>query len=197
MRYIFVLKPVFIGISIIALSIIPNVFAEHVLDVNAFAQFPDISQLSAEKFTLEINNTSFDLYYGYRGSLDSVSKAGESAPVLSLMSINQERKSLEITMSRVPEKNEFWVRIPFKVIYAENENYKVLVDGVDTKYDLMKFPSDYVVGVLIPQNTKNIEIIGTKVIPEFGLVPVLILGISILSVITLRKINLGLNSRYM
>ena len=197
MRYIFVLKPVFIGIAIIALSIIPNVFAEHVLDVNAFAQFPDISQLSAEKFTLEINNTSFDLYYGYRGSLDSVSKAGESAPVLSLMSINQERKSLEITMSRVPEKNEFWVRIPFKVIYAENENYKVLVDGVDTKYDLMKFPSDYVVGVLIPQNTKNIEIIGTKVIPEFGLVPVLILGISILSVITLRKINLGLNSRYM
>jgi len=195
MRYIFVLKPVFIGISIIALSIIPNVFAEHVLDVNAFAQFPDISQLSAEKFTLEVNNTSHDLYYGYRGSLDSVSKAGESAPVLSLMSINQERKSLEITMSRVPEKNEFWVRIPFKVIYAENENYKVLVDGVDTKYDLMKFPSDYVVGVLIPQNTKNIEIIGTKVIPEFGLVPVLILGISILSVITLRKTNLGLNFR--
>jgi predicted secreted protein with PEFG-CTERM motif len=192
-----VLKPVFIGISIIALSIIPNVFAEHVLDVNAFAQFPDISQLSAEKFTLEVNNTSHDLYYGYRGSLDSVSKAGESAPVLSLMSINQERKSLEITMSRVPEKNEFWVRIPFKVIYAENENYKVLVDGVDTKYDLMKFPSDYVVGVLIPQNTKNIEIIGTKVIPEFGLVPVLILGISILSVITLRKINLDLNSRCM
>ena len=194
MRYIFVLKPVFIGIAIIALSIIPNVFAEHVLDVNAFAQFPDISQLSAEKFTLEINNTSYDLYYGYRGSLDSVSKPGESA-VLSLMSINQERKSLEITMSRVPEKNEFWVRIPFKVIYAENENYKVLVDGVDTKYDLMKFPSDYVVGVLIPQNTKNIEIIGTKVIPEFGLVPVLILGISILSVITLRKTNLGLNFR--
>ena len=195
MRYIFVLKPVFIGISIIALSIIPNVFAEHVLDVNAFAQFPDISQLSAEKFTLEVNNTSYDLYYGYRGSLDSVSKSGESAPVLSLMSINQERKSLEITMSRVPEKNEFWVRIPFKVIYAENENYKVLVDGVDTKYDLMKFPSDYVVGVLLPQNTKNIEIIGTKVIPEFGLVPVLILGISIFSVITLHKTNLGLNFR--
>jgi predicted secreted protein with PEFG-CTERM motif len=61
----------------------------------------------------------------------------------------------------------------------------------------MKFPNDYVVGMFIPQNTKNIEIIGTKVVPEFGLVTVLILGISILSVITLRKINLGLNSRYM
>jgi predicted secreted protein with PEFG-CTERM motif len=192
-----VLKLIFVGIAIVTLSIIPNVFAEHVLDVNAFAQFPDISQLSAEKFTLEINNTSYDLYYGYRGSLDSISTPGDSVPSLSLMSINQERKSLEITMSKVPEKNEFWVRIPFDVITAENENYKVLVDGVDTKYDLMKFPNEYVVGMFIPQNTKKIEIIGTKVIPEFGLVPVLILGISIFSVITLRKINLGLNSRYM
>lgn len=191
------LKLIFVGIAIVTLSIIPNVFAEHVLDVNAFAQFPDISQLSAEKFTLEINNTSYDLYYGYRGSLDSISTPGDSVPSLSLMSINQERKSLEITMSKVPEKNEFWVRIPFDVITAENENYKVLVDGVDTKYDLMKFPNEYVVGMFIPQNTKKIEIIGTKVIPEFGLVPVLILGISIFSVITLRKINLGLNSRYM
>jgi len=192
-----VLKPIFVGIAIVTLSIIPNVCAEHVLDVNAFAQFPDISQLSGEKFTIEINNTSYDLYYGYRGSLDSVSKPGDFVPSLSLMNINQERKSLEITMSKVPEKNEFWVRIPFNVISAENENYKVLVDGVDTKYDLMKFPNDYVVGMFIPQNTKNIEIIGTKVVPEFGLVTVLILGISILSVITLRKINLGLNSRYM
>ncbi len=191
------LKPVLIGITIIALSIIPNVFAEHVLDVNAFAQFPDISQLSAEKFTLKINNTSYDLYYGYRGSLDSVSNSDESTPTLSLMNINQERKSIEITMSKVPEKNEFWVRIPFKVISAENENYQILVDDVDTKYDLMKFPNEYVIGMFIPQNTKNIEIIGTKVIPEFGLVTILILGISIFSVITLRKTNLGLNSRYM
>jgi hypothetical protein len=179
----FVLKQLFIGVIILALSIIPNFF-----DVNAFAQYSDISQLSAKKFTLEINNTSYDLYYGYRGSLDSVSKPDESVPVLSLMDINQERKSLEITMSKVPEKNEFWVRIPFEVIYAENENYKVLVDGVDTKYDLMKFPNDYVVGMFIPQNAKNIEIIGTRVLPEFGLVTVLILGISILGIVfTMRK----------
>jgi hypothetical protein len=61
----------------------------------------------------------------------------------------------------------------------------------------MKFPNEYVIGMLIPQNIKNIEIIGTKVVLEFGLVAVLILVISIFSVITLGKTNLGLNSRYM
>ena len=185
-------KSILAGIAIIALSIIPNVFADHVLDVNAFAQYPDISHLSSEKFTLKVNNTSYDLYYGYGGSLDSVSRSNYTAPTLSLIDINQERKSLQITMDAVPEKNEFWVRIPFEVLYANHENYKVLVDGVDTKYDLMKFPNDYVVGLHIPQNTKNIEIIGTQVVPEFGLYAALILGISIVCVITLRKTNLDL-----
>jgi len=186
------LKPILTGIAIITLSIIPNVFADHVLDLNAFAQYPDISHLSSEKFTLNVNNTSYDLYYGYGGSLDSVSHSNYTAPTLSLININQERKSLQITMDAVPEKNEFWVRIPFEVIYAENENYKVLVDGVDTKYDLMKFPNDYVVGLRIPQNTTNIEIIGTQVIPEFGLYAVLILAISIVCIVSLRKTNLDL-----
>ncbi len=184
------LKSIFIGIIIITLSIIPNVFSDHVLDVNAFGQYPDISHLSAEKFTLQVNNTSYDLYYGYGGSLDSVSHPNYTAPTLSLIDINQENKSLQITMNAVPEKNEFWVRIPFEVLYADHENYKVLVDGVDTKYDLMKFPSDYVVGLRIPQNTKNIEIIGTQVVPEFGLYAVLILGISIVCVIAVGKTNL-------
>lgn len=186
------LKLILSGIAIITLSIIPNVFAEHVLDVNAFAQYPDISHLSSEKLTLQANNTSYDLYYGYGGSLDSVSHSNYTIPTLSVIDINQERKSLQITMDAVPEQNEFWVRIPFDVLYAENENYKVLVDGVDTKYDLMKFPNDYVVGLSIPQNTKSIEIIGTQVVPEFGLYTVFILGISIVCVVALRKTNLDL-----
>jgi predicted secreted protein with PEFG-CTERM motif len=188
---LFVLKPILAGIVIIAFSVIPNVFADHVLDVNAFAQYPDISHLSSDKFVLKVNNTTYDLYYGYGGSLDSVSHSNYTAPTLSSIEINQERKSLYITMDVVPEKNEFWVRIPFEVIYADKENYQVLVDGIDTKYDLMKFPSDYVVGLRIPQNTKNVEIIGTQVVPEFGLFAVLILGISLVCVITVGKSNLA------
>lgn len=150
----------------------------------AFAQYLDISQLESDKVTLQFGEKSYDLYYGYRGSLDSMG-SDVHYPTLSSMEINEERKSLEITMEDVPETTDFWVRMPFDVITAENEKFTVIVDGVDTGYDLMKFPDGYVVGFIITEGVENIEIIGTAVIPEFGIIAVLILGISILGLIFL------------
>ena len=157
-------------------------FAEHIFNPNAYAQYLDISQLESEKITFTFDEKSYDIYYGYRGSLDSMG-SNELYPVLFSMEINQEKKSIEIIMDVVPEKTDFWVRTPEDVLYAENEKYTVLVDGVDTRYDLMKFPNDYVIGFIISEDTKKIEIIGTRVIPEFGAYAILILGVSILGLI--------------
>ena len=166
-------------------------FAEHIFNPEAYAQYLDISQLEAEKVTFTFDEKSYDIYYGYRGSLDSMGSDTEF-PVLSSMKINQERKSIEIIMEDVPEKTDFWVRTPEDVLYADGEKFKVLVDGVDTGYDLMKFPNDYVVGIVISEDTKNIEIIGTRVIPEFGAYSVLILGITILGLVYFtRKFSFG------
>jgi len=96
-------------------------------------------------------------------------------------------------MEDVPKKTDFWVRIPEDVLYAEGEKFKVIVDGVDTGYDLMKFPNDYVVGFVISEDTEYIEIIGTRVIPEFGVITILILGLSIIGIICLTRINLLVN----
>ncbi|MGY5151913.1 MAG: PEFG-CTERM sorting domain-containing protein [Candidatus Nitrosopumilus sp. bin_6a] len=157
-------------------------FAEHIFNPNAYAQYLDISQLESEKVTFTFDEKSYDVYYGYHGSLDAM--GSESLfPTLSSMEINQERKSIEIIMEVVPEKTDFWVRTPQDVLYAENEKYTVLIDGVDTRYDLMKFPNDYVIGFIISEDTKKIEIIGTRVIPEFGAYAILILGVSILGLI--------------
>jgi predicted secreted protein with PEFG-CTERM motif len=170
---------------ILLLLIIPassNAFAEHVFNPEAYAQYLDVSQLEAEKVTFTFDEKSYDIYYGYHGSLDSMGSDTEF-PVLSSMKINQERKSIEIVMESVPEKTDFWVRTPEDVLYADGEKFKVLVDGVDTGYDLMKFPNDYVVGIVISEDAKNIEIIGTRIIPEFGAYAILILGISVLGLV--------------
>jgi hypothetical protein len=162
-------------------------YASHVLDP-AFGQYLDISQLESEKFVLEIDGASYDIYYGYHGSLDAL--GSESVfPTLSSMNINEENKSLEIIMSDVPEKTDFWVRMPESVIFAENEKFIVLVDGVETGYDLMKFPNDHVIGFFITEGTIEIEIIGTRVVPEFG-TSVLILAFSILGLCFVRKYSL-------
>jgi len=69
-----------------------------------------------------------------------------------------------------------------------------LVNDVDTRYDLMKFPNDYVIGFFITEDTKNIEIIGTRVIPEFGAITILILILSISGIILFsKKIGFSIN----
>ncbi|QDI89734.1 PEFG-CTERM sorting domain-containing protein [Candidatus Nitrosopumilus sp. SW] len=156
-----------------------TVYAEHVLDIEAFGQYLDISQLESEKVTFVFDEKSYDVYYGFRGSLDDMS-SHTSYPILSSMDINEENKSIDIVMESVPGKTDFWVRMPDDVIYAENEKFTVIVDGVDTRYDLMKFPTDHVIGFIIDEDTKNIQIIGTRVIPEFGAYATLILAISIM-----------------
>lgn len=186
-RKIFFLMSIFF----VMLVPMPSIYAEHVLNIEAFAQYLDISQLENEKFILEVEGNSYDIYYGYHGSLDAMGSDYQD-PTLSEIIINDERKSLEITMSDVPERTDFWIRTPFEVITAEKENYQVLVDGVDTGYDIMKFPNDYVIGIFIEKDTKHIEIIGTQVIPEFGSFSILILGMAVGSIVYLvRKSPLG------
>jgi len=168
-------------------------FAEHIFNPDAYAQYLDISQLESEKVTFTFDEKSYDIYYGYKGSLDSMGTESHF-PTLSSMEINQERKSIEIVMSDVPEKTDFWVRTPEDVLYAEGEKFTVFVDGVDTGYDIMKFPNDYVIGFIISEDTKNIEIVGTRVIPEFGTYAILILGISIMGLVYfVRNSSLGSN----
>lgn len=160
-----------------------DVYTEHVFeDMEAFGQYPDIGQIMAEKITFEFDDNMYDIYYGYKGSLDSMGSHHEE-PILSSMSINEERKSIEIIMEDVPEKTDFWVRIPPEVLYAEGDKFTVLVDGVNTGYDMTTFPNDYAIGFIISETTENIEIIGTRVIPEFGALSVMILGISILGLV--------------
>ena len=168
-----------------------SVYAEHVFeDTEAFAQIPDIVQLSSEKFVITIDDDSYDMYYGYHGSFDSMA-SDEPQPKLSSMSINQERKSLEITFDEVQSNSVFWVRMPDKVISAEKAQFQLFIDDVETQYELTKFPNDYALGMIVPSGGKHIEIIGTQVIPEFGPLTLAILGLSVLGMVFfMRKSDL-------
>jgi len=165
-----------------------TVYAEHIFeDGKAFAQHLDISQISAEKFVMTVDDISYDMYYGYHGSLDSMASK-KPEPVLSSMSINQENKSLEITFSEIPANSVFWVRMPDDVISAEKGKFQVFVDDKNTLYDLTIFPNDVALGMIVPKDGQHVEIIGTKVIPEFSVMvlPILILS-SILVIVMTRK----------
>ena len=178
---------ILLAFTIIAL-ILTGIASSHVFDV--FAQSLDIAQLSSEKYPLKIDEKTYDIYYGYHGSFEVDLTKTDELPKLSTMNINPERKSLEITMASVPSNSVFWLRLPFEVISAEDAQYRVVIDGVDTKYDLTKFPDQYALGMIIPKDTKNIEIIGTHVVPEFGAFSIILLGISFVGIIYFARSSL-------
>lgn len=172
------------------LSSVPSsslAFAEHIFNPGAYAEYLDISQLEAEKFVFEFNGTSYSIYYGYHGSLDDTKTDSLRDPTVKEMIINQERKSIEVTFEEVPKTTDFWVRIPFDILTADKEQYQLLIDGEDAGSDIMKMPDGYVVGMIITEDTKHVEIIGTKVIPEFGGFAILILGLSVLALILFAR----------
>ena len=188
---------IFLAFAIITLTLIPTstAFGSHVFDDrDAFAQYLDIAQLSSEKYLLKIDEKTYDIYYGYHGSFEvDIKKIDEELPKLATMIINPDRKSLEITMESVSSNSVLWIRLPLEMISAENAQYRLVIDGVDTKYDLTKFPDQYALGMILPKDTKRIEIIGTYVVPEFGVFSIVILGISFVGIIYfVRKQFFGL-----
>jgi len=176
------------AIILSALIMVPGtIHAEHIFtDVDVFAESLDIVQLSSDKFTITVDDVSYDLYYGYHGSFDSMT-SDEPRPKLSTMSLNQERKSLEIIFDEVLEDSIFWVRLPDELISAEKGLFQVYVDGKDTKYELIQFPNDMSVGIIMPQDGEHVEIIGTRVIPEFFMMALPIFTISIILIIIMTR----------
>ena len=171
-------------------------FGSHIIDdMDAFAQYLDIAQISSEKYVLTIDDKTYNIHYGYHGSFEVNLEKIEEYPKLSFMEIIPERKSIQITMESVPSTSIFWLRLPFDVISAENAQYRLVIDGVDTQYDLIKYPDNYALGMMIPKDTKNIEVIGSYVVPEFGVFPIVILGITLVGIVYLARNSRFFNTR--
>ena len=83
-------EKIFLSICILSLiSIAP---------VTVFAQ-ADITKLMSPKYDLEIDGKIYQIYYGYKDSIEGdFEEKDEILPEVTSMSINAEKKSLEITL---------------------------------------------------------------------------------------------------
>jgi len=191
MKKIMVFVPLF-------LLLIPfsSVHAEHIFeDRMAFAQYLDTIKTTGKSYTIEVDDNTFDIYYGGYGSIEIGGEALETdEPTLSSMNLNVERKSLELTLNPVNNDKVFWVLLPLEVISAEGAKYQLFIDGVETNYDLTLFPENYALGMILPPGAKYVEIMGTQVIPEFGTFTILVMGVAIMGIVFVaRKSPFGAN----
>lgn len=148
------------------------------------AQYLDISQLTAEKFPVIAENKTFIVYYGYAGDFEGeISPTDVKKPKIQSLDIDLERKSLIIEIDHAQESDFMWIRIPRELLSAGENNFEIFVNDLKQEYDLVSYESDVRVGFLINEGSTKIEIIGTKVIPEFVSMIILLGGSIFLSIL--------------
>jgi len=98
------------------------------------ANAQDIAQLMAEKYSIEVDEQIFEISYGFKGSLEiNIPSLEIENPKVSKMTINQERKSLEINLEDHEYAGPMWVRLPPELISAEGGDFQVLIEDVQNR----------------------------------------------------------------
>ncbi len=122
--------------------------------------------------------------------------SGKSYPVnysimgatVSDMSLDTNQTSLVISLQTTSDGN-LTITLPRTLIDAKaganDDQFFVLVDGADTNFQESKTNADRTLSVPFSDGSQKVEIIGTQVVPEFGVLSYVILVISILSIVVI------------
>ena len=107
------------------------------------------------------------------------------------MAIDPELKSLLIGLEDTKD-SEFIIDLNHEIISAENNDYAVLVNGIYVDYDIVSDSDSSTLSFFVPAFTEEVEIVGTRVIPEFpfGAIMGFVLLVSV--VVLVPKLKSGL-----
>lgn len=135
------------------------------------------------KGPIKVEGTDYELTYGISGG------------VVTQVAPDTEAQSLIIQVDSI-SNGTLAIKLPREVIDSkfggQDDEFFVLIDGLDSEFTEGKTTTERNLTIKFPEGTEEIEIIGTKVVPEFGMIAVLVLLVSISSVILLSKSKVGL-----
>jgi len=126
-------------------------------------------------YSLETSDVSFEISYELNGDVIA-------------MAVDENTTSFLIGITNVEDSN-FEISLPTELISAENNEFVVLVDGIEVDYDVSAQNDVSILQFFVPTNSQEIEIIGTHVIPEFPLGALVILATMIVIVTFVTKIG--------
>ena len=137
----------------------------------SFLLFPNLF-VYGETFRIEIDDTVYDVEYQLDGDVIA-------------MAIDKETLSLLIATENVRD-SEFQITLPNELIRAENNEFAVLINGLEVGYAVKDTIGSHLT-FFVPVFTEEIEIIGTFVVPEFPLGSLLVLGAVIGIIVIFQK----------
>jgi len=142
--------------------------------------------------TFEVNivdSGTFDVNYSIEGG------------IVKNMSINKNNFSLIVVIESTND-GSISLEIPREGLDAKkqdktDEAFIILINGIESSYKETITDSDSrVITINFEQGDSDIEIIGTTIIPEFGIIVMMILVIGIVTMIMITKKNQIIYSRY-
>ena len=126
-------------------------------------------------YSLETSDMPFEISYELNGDVIA-------------MAVDENTTSFLIGITNVEDSN-FEISLPNELISAENNEFAVLVDGIEVDYDVYTQNDAAMLQFFVPANSQEIEIIGTHVIPEFPLGALVVLATMIVIVTFVTKIG--------
>jgi len=104
------------------------------------------------------------------------------------MAIDPELTSLLIGLDDTSD-SIFIIDLKHELISAHNNEFAILVNGLEVDYDIFSDSDSSTFAFLVPEFTEEIEIIGTHVIPEFplGAIMGLVILISVVMLVSRAK----------
>jgi len=117
----------------------------------SFSILPSV--FAENTYNLTVDEHSFDLTYEFSGDVIA-------------MAIDQELRSLLIGVENTKD-SLFTITFDNTLINAENDNFAILVNGLEVDYDILDDGNSSTLRFYVEEGTEEIEIIGTHVIPEF------------------------------
>jgi hypothetical protein len=113
-------------------------------------------------YKLDTDERTFDISYSFDGELLA-------------MAIDQESTSLLVGTQNVKD-SFFEISFSSELLSAQNAEFVVLVDGLETDYTTSYDGNNPALTFPIPTDSEEVEIIGTSVIPEFPFGTLAIMG---------------------
>jgi hypothetical protein len=114
-------------------------------------------------YQLEVDDKTFEITHSFNGELIAID-------------VDEESTSLLIGTTNV-EDSTFEIGFPSELLSAQNAEFIVLVDGLETDYIITYDGDNPTISFPIEAGSEEIEIIGTSVVPEFPFGALMVMGI--------------------
>jgi hypothetical protein len=172
------------SVFLLALIIIPGLAFAQIQPI----QHIDIAELMMKKYQLNIEDTDFTIFYRFSTVGEGESSDEDTHAQITSIDINKEQKSMIISVDNIYQDDLMSIRFSKELVSAEGKRLTLLIDSQQKGYESNTQNDKQTMIFVLPANTKQVEIVGTKVIPEFPS-SVLALIVVVSSVVLIQRLK--------